>query len=134
MRTNQHHEQGVFVARSAFPRRPEAVGPARNWAAQVYREWGGGSEEQAEICALLVSELATNAVLHADGERFEVTVWPKHVIDVRDTSTEKPEARASGMNDENGRGLLLVDALSEEFEVIQVDGGKIVRFRLAREG
>lgn len=129
MRTEQHHEQDVFVARSVFPREAEAIGPARDWAANVLRG-DGGTEEQAKTCALLVSELATNAVLHAAGARFEVTVWPECVIDVRDGSHKEPEMRHSGATDENGRGLLLVNVLSKEFQVIPVEDGKISRFRL----
>lgn len=133
MRTDQHQEQGEVMARSAFPRSPEAVGQARTWAAQAYRRVAGGSAAQAETCAFLVSELATNAVLHAEGKRFEVTVWPTCVVEVRDGSNKKPEARVSGAEDENGRGLFLIHALSEEFEVIPLNNGKIVRFRLSKE-
>lgn len=130
MQTDQHHEQDELMARSKFPRSPEAIGPARVWATRAYRRVAGGSEAQAETLALLVSELATNAVLHTVGANFEITVWPEHVIEVRDYSREKPAARVAGDDDEGGRGLTLVTALSKEFEVIPVDDGKIIRIRL----
>ncbi|WP_369042258.1 ATP-binding protein [Streptomyces sp. Midd1] len=133
MRRDQHQEQGAFLARSAFRRRPDAVKVARSWAATVVQQVAGGTEAQALTCELLVSELATNAVLHAQGALFEVTVWPECVVDVRDGSREKPESRVSEDDDENGRGLTLVTALSEKFEVIPTADGKIVRFQLAQE-
>lgn len=130
MRSQQHQQQGAFVARSVFPCTAEAVRPARDWAASVLRQAGGGTELQAETCALLVSELATNAVLHAEGERFEVTVWPECTIDVRDGSRKEPESRFPGDGEEGGRGLLLVTLLAQKYEVILTDDGKISRFRL----
>lgn len=129
MRTQQHQQQGAFVAREEFPCKAEAVGPARDWAARVLRQ-AGGTERQAENCTLLVSELATNAVLHAEGEHFEVTVWPECTVDVRDESRKEPERRISGDSEEGGRGLLLVTLLAREYKVIFTDDGKISRFRL----
>lgn len=129
MRTQQHQEQGVFVAREEFPCKAEAVGPARDWAAQVLRQ-AGGTELQAETATLLVSELATNAVLHAEGPCFEVTVWPGCTVDVKDGSRKAPARRFPSESEEGGRGLILVTLLAQEYEVILTDGGKISRFRL----
>lgn len=128
MRTEQHHQQGVFEER-AFSRLPAAVGVARDWVTTAVKR-AGATEEQAATCALLVSELATNAVLHAEGDTFAVAVWPGGIVDVRDRSTRGPVPRHSGPEDENGRGLQLVQVLSRKFEVIPVDGGKISRFWL----
>jgi anti-sigma regulatory factor (Ser/Thr protein kinase) len=123
--------QDAFVARQVFPRKPEAVSPARNWAEMVYRLAGG---TQAEVCALLVSELATNAVEYADGERFEVTVWASPLrVDVRDGSLKEPERQKPGDEDEHGRGLILISELSERFAVTRVDDGKICTFWLKEE-
>ncbi|MEU0215022.1 ATP-binding protein [Streptomyces sp. NPDC006265] len=129
MRTQQHQQQGAFVAREAFPCKAEAVGPARDWATEVLRQ-AGGTELQAETCTLLVSELATNAVLHAEGECFEVTVWPGCTVDVKDGSQKAPENRFPGESEEGGRGLILVTLLAREYKVILTDDGKISRFRL----
>ncbi|MFV0135521.1 ATP-binding protein [Streptomyces sp. HMX87] len=113
--------------RSSFPRLPAAVGLARDWVRRAFTQ-AGGTEEQVYTCALLVSELATNAVQHATGECFEITVWPSGAVDVRDASFSKPEPRFSGEGDENGRGLQLVAGLSRHVELIPVSDGKIIRF------
>jgi hypothetical protein len=47
-----------------FPAEPIMVSEARRLAAETFRSWGMDSE-QAELACLLVSEVVTNAVLHA---------------------------------------------------------------------
>jgi serine phosphatase RsbU (regulator of sigma subunit) len=47
-----------------FPAEPIMVSEARRLAAQTFRSWGMGVE-QTELACLLVSEVVTNAVLHA---------------------------------------------------------------------
>lgn len=79
---------------------------------------------------LLVSELVTNSVLHGgpplvvavdcDGETLQVRV--------RDGSTTMPSSRLAGFGDENGRGLALVAAMSEEWGVDPAPDGKHVWF------
>ncbi|MEV5989532.1 ATP-binding protein [Streptomyces sp. NPDC052051] len=135
MRTEQHYTQDAFVARVAFARRPDAVASARDWVREVCR-MAGGTPAQVETCELLVSELVTNAVEHAAGERVEVTVWPSPLhIDVRDGSSKEPDIRGPlSDDDEHGRGLLLVSSLSSRFEVIPVEDGKICRFWIDGDG
>ncbi|MGW3153739.1 ATP-binding protein [Streptomyces sp. NPDC001089] len=125
----KQQEQDALVARSAFPSSPEAVRPAREWAATVYRG-AGGSVGNAETCALLVSELATNAIIHAEGVRFEVTVWSSRAVDVMDGSTKPPIEAVLSDEDEHGRGMFLVAALAERYEVLPTLDGKIIRFWL----
>ncbi len=48
----------------AFPAQPIMVSEARRIAAQTFASWGMDTE-QAELACLLVSEVVTNAVLHA---------------------------------------------------------------------
>jgi serine phosphatase RsbU (regulator of sigma subunit) len=48
----------------AFPAEPIMVSEARRLAAQTFRSWGMAAE-QTELACLLVSEVVTNAVLHA---------------------------------------------------------------------
>jgi Stage II sporulation protein E (SpoIIE) len=51
-------------AEQVFPAEPIMVSEARRLAAQTFRSWGMDAE-QAELGCLLVSEVVTNAVLHA---------------------------------------------------------------------
>jgi anti-sigma regulatory factor (Ser/Thr protein kinase) len=127
MRTDQHPPRGAFLERAAFPRLAEAVGPARDWVRRAYEQAGG---KQGETCALLVSELFTNAVRYAVGDRVMVTVWDSLEVDVMDASPEKPLIQMPDDDAESGRGLLLVSELSSHFDVILFEDGKISRFRL----
>jgi anti-sigma regulatory factor (Ser/Thr protein kinase) len=76
----------ILVARSSpaelasceqvFPAEPIMVSEARRLAAQTFRSWGMATE-QTELACLLVSEVVTNAVLHASitpspGRRFDL--------------------------------------------------------------
>ena len=59
----------------SFPAQPIMVSEARRLAAQTFRSWGMDAE-QTELACLLVSEVVTNAVLHAS-----VTPSPGHDLD-----------------------------------------------------
>ena len=81
---------------------------------------------------LLVSELVTNSVVHGgpplvvrvecDGESLRVRV--------RDGSPELPASTAYGQEQESGRGLALVDAISSDWGVDTAANGKHVWFAL----
>lgn len=93
-----------------------APGCGRAWTRQVLREWG--LDRLADDCELLVSELTTNAVqasapiadaviglwLASDCERAVILVW--------DPRPQPPAPANPGQDVEDGRGLLLVQALS----------------------
>jgi anti-sigma regulatory factor (Ser/Thr protein kinase) len=90
-----------------------------------------------ETAALLVSELATNAVLHATSQ-FDVTVvYPARSgrvrIEVADNDPTPPTLLRSQSTDPHGRGLLLVAALSAAWGVQRVRRrvGKTVWFELS---
>ena len=59
-----------------FPAKPIMVSEARRLAAQAFRSWGMDSG-QAELACLLVSEVVTNAVLHAS-----ISPSPGHDLDL----------------------------------------------------
>ena len=79
---------------------------------------------------LLTSELVTNSVLHGgpplviavdcDGEQLQVRV--------RDGSPAVPAPQEAAQSDENGRGLALVAALSDDWGVDPEPEGKYVWF------
>jgi len=130
MQTNQHHQQDALVERAVFPRLPEAVELARHWVRKAYDRVGG---KQVDTCELLVSELFTNAVRYAVGDRVEVTVWASLEVDVWDGSPKEPVTQAPDDESVTGRGLLLVAALTSLFVVIPSEGGKTVKFRIDGE-
>jgi anti-sigma regulatory factor (Ser/Thr protein kinase) len=103
-----------FLELSALP---GAVPCARLHARQVLWEWG--LEASAEATELLVSELVTNAVhiTIAAAADAPVRLWlvsdkTKVVIWVWDASRLPPQRVDADGWAENGRGLMLVQALS----------------------
>ena len=82
---------------------------------------------------LVASELATNAVRHA-GTAFTLSVDGREgsiTLRVRDGSTHFPSLGSSGIMSTNGRGLILVSALSIAWGVsLEAEGGKSVWARL----
>ena len=49
------------------------------------------------------------------------------VIHVWDACDQMPVRSDAGLDDDSGRGLMIVDALAEEWDCYAVDGGKVVR-------
>jgi anti-sigma regulatory factor (Ser/Thr protein kinase) len=111
---------------------PRSVGRARRFCSATLEGWGVASEV-VDTCVLLVSELATNAVLHARTP-FTVTIDPRPVlrIEVHDDDPGLPHPRDYGPEASSGRGLHLLEALSESSgTVVDASGGKAVWFEVA---
>ena len=96
---------------------PTAPGCARAWTREILWEWGAaGLAESAELVA---SELVTNSVnacarLDGAGIRLVLTLGRGELaILVRDCHPGAPLAGQPGPDDESGRGLLIVEALSD---------------------
>jgi anti-sigma regulatory factor (Ser/Thr protein kinase) len=78
---------------------------------------------------LIVSELATNALVHTDGQvRLDLTLLDDRVrVSVTDSSPRTPVKPTSiGWEATGGRGILLVEAMSETWGTVPVSGGKQV--------
>lgn len=100
-----------------FPAWASSVADAR---AYVTTSLGHLPPTVCETAALLVSELATNAVRHGTGD-FEVSVrelpdggvW----VGVGDAGAGHPVLRSPRITDEHGRGLRLVSSLADRWGV-----------------
>ena len=93
--------------------------------------WGVDGETQ-EDCELLVSELVTNAVIHAHSGAV-VSMEGDHDlvrVSVRDDSRAAPALRDCGPEEIAGRGLQLVNCIAQRWGVNTVSGGKSVWFEL----
>lgn len=101
---------------SFWPRSPRTVGRARRELAGVLDEWG--LEELNATACLVLSELLTNAVVHARvpgrGVRTCYTRMADGLrIEVHDADPDRrPALRTATTEDERGRGLALVEALT----------------------
>ncbi|MGW3043161.1 ATP-binding protein [Kitasatospora sp. NPDC001159] len=133
-------EVSAFEARLTRHRR--SVGTARDHLREFLRRVPGGDALLADG-RLVLSELVTNAVMHARvspgreiAVRFELVCGHLR-IEVHDASSEKPVIRRStGPGDASGRGLCLVEALSMEWgcEPRPEGIGKIVWSLVGPEG
>lgn len=133
MHTEQHACTDQVVEES-FPCTPDQVGPARRWAAQVYADAGF----DPDVCRLLVSEAATNAILHSGSSKFQVRIHLVELwVEVCDETPALPQHRptneelADGTEEpsENGRGLPLLSAFAPGWQVRMRNGGKAIRFQ-----
>jgi anti-sigma regulatory factor (Ser/Thr protein kinase) len=114
-----------------FPAIPQSVHAARRFATHALATLPADALEAVE---LMVSELATNCIRH-ERISFYLTVsrMPREVrIEVTDSGSGIPAMRSAGPNDPSGRGLQIVDMLSDEWGVEpEVPAGKTVWFSLA---
>lgn len=112
---------------------PSGPSQARAAAADCARELGL-DESTSDDVLLLVSEMVTNAVRHAEppvGLEIEVDEDAVVVV-VRDGSPSEPVARDAAPDAEGGRGMMLVDLLTDEHGVRPQPPGKVVWARLRR--
>jgi anti-sigma regulatory factor (Ser/Thr protein kinase) len=119
------------VARLALSGAPDSVGVGRRFVRSTLDEWGHG--HLVETAGLLVSELVTNAVLHARSAPEVVVRLRADVVrvEVVDGSPRLPQAKGYGVESATGRGLLLIDRLAAAWGTERRTAGKIVWFELA---
>ncbi|MEV5950226.1 ATP-binding protein [Streptomyces sp. NPDC051993] len=115
----------VRVFRKRFASTRRASGLARRLAQGQLEAWGVAHDSEAsDTAALIVAELAANAVLHAyvSGRGFELGlelygdgVLRIEVTDTRADRTLPVVASAAPDDAESGRGLLLVQTLADHW-------------------
>lgn len=99
---------------------------ARRFVDETLRQWD--CADALDTVTLLVSELVTNAVIHAG---TPVTVClalfaDRLRVEVRDGSPRLPAQRSYGVQATTGRGLQLVSVLASSWGVSIDEGGKTV--------
>lgn len=101
-----------------IPQHPKWVQVARRNAVESLRAWGA-PPSVAEAVPLLLSELVTNALRHGDPEQRVRAVLSytdsTAGLEVDDGSPNVPVPREPGLWDEDGRGLVIVDALADKW-------------------
>lgn len=116
-----------------MPSRPESAALARRLAqVVVLRQWGL-SPKVVEDTVLLVSELVGNAVRHTGARAFGLRMrrrrgWIR--VEVRDPSRGLPCLMPVQELDVSGRGLFLVDKLSDRWGVDLLPRGKTTWFEM----
>ncbi len=118
---------------TTLPPEPSAPGRARAWVGDRLSAWDVAAV--VEDLRLVVSELVSNAVLYAKTTIDVALAIGEGVIEltVRDHNPRSPRPRPQLPDDAatGGRGLMLVEALSDDWGVSERMGGKEVWFRLA---
>lgn len=116
-------------ASRTFSPDPGEVFSARHFVAWALEKW----DLECEDLPLLVSELATNAVLHARSD-FEVTVVRSATrlrVEVFDQNTRLPTFAVAPADAYSGRGLMLLRELATAWGVeSHSDSGKTIWFEL----
>ncbi len=106
----------------------ESAGRARKLVTYALGEWGlGGLTETASLC---VTELVANAVQHSGARTIRVAVsrTTDHRVRIEVTEEDRtlPIRRHPGPYEQRGRGLMLIDALSELWGADLMRWGKAV--------
>ncbi|MGH9296800.1 MAG: ATP-binding protein [Acidimicrobiales bacterium] len=104
-----------------------SVRAGRHFAAGWFA--GNGGPEQLESVVLVVSELVTNAVVHAKTElELRISAKPSGRIrvEVLDDDTREPRVVAAGPLAERGRGLSIVESVAIDWGVTPCQSGKLV--------
>ncbi|MGW5863270.1 ATP-binding protein [Streptomyces sp. NPDC055239] len=109
-----------------FAPHPSSVAEARTFVTDALSDWQlDGPLEDVRLC---VSELATNAIKHGGAPerdaaphsdfRVKVALDDARVrVEVHDRTQGLPAARHPGTDESDGRGLLLVSALADDWGV-----------------
>jgi anti-sigma regulatory factor (Ser/Thr protein kinase) len=120
-----------------LPADPRSAGQARCAVRRALDAWG--MTDLSGDTELLASELVANAVEHANGKSVGFALrrqadsagQPAVVCEVSDTSPVLPCVRDAGPDDDRGRGLAIVAALSSATGVWADPGGKTTWFTVA---
>jgi anti-sigma regulatory factor (Ser/Thr protein kinase) len=110
-----------------------SVPAARRFVRSTLQAWG--LDGLVDTAMLVVSELATNAVLHARSTftvRLSVDTAGRLRLEVVDGSVKQPLSRHAGTSAATGRGLAIVEGLVSNWGVEPVTGGKVVWVQLER--
>jgi anti-sigma regulatory factor (Ser/Thr protein kinase) len=112
----------------SFSGDPRSAAAARRFALDALE---GAAPDAMQAIELMVSELATNCIRHA-GREFDLSIahTPDEIrVEVTDRAEGVPMKRSPGLEDPTGRGLQIVELLSEDWGVdLAPGGGKTVWF------
>ncbi|MCX4992994.1 serine/threonine-protein phosphatase [Streptomyces sp. NBC_00638] len=113
-----------------LPAVPESVPEGRAFLGKAMTSWDCGPT--ADDARLLLSEILTNAVQHAQGPigLHLCRTATDLTVEISDHSPHLPQPRTATEEEESGRGLILVRALADDWGVRPTDAGKTTWFTL----
>lgn len=113
---------------------PERIAAARQQVREMLHDWA--DPEQVDSAVLMISEMATNVLVHTDGDALMVAqASGEHGerrlrVEVADGSDELPHKRRPGEMASSGRGLVLMEMLADAWGVDPRGDGKSIWFEL----
>jgi anti-sigma regulatory factor (Ser/Thr protein kinase) len=120
-------------ARLALLPVPASAGAGRRAVSEVLTDWGVPPDTVGDA-VLVVSELVTNAVLHAPADdplTLDLSVNDRVLrVALSDSSSAAPRRRSPSGHDEGGRGIGILDTLASRWGVIARRGGKALWFEI----
>ncbi|MFD0023128.1 SpoIIE family protein phosphatase [Streptomyces sp. NPDC058382] len=113
---------------------PERISAARQQVREMLHDWA--DPEQVDSAVLMISEMATNVLVHTDGDALLVAQADGEPgerrlrVEVADGSDELPHKRRPGEMASSGRGLVLMQMLADTWGVDPRGEGKSIWFEL----
>ncbi|MEV2212003.1 SpoIIE family protein phosphatase [Streptomyces sp. NPDC050997] len=120
---------GGRLQQRVVPGDPEALAETRHMIRAAVDAWG--ARDRSDEIELVADELITNALMHTEGSAI-VTLRAftgsdrRLRVEVEDSSSALPRRREAGESGVSGRGLLLVELLTDVWGVEARGGGKCV--------
>jgi two-component sensor histidine kinase len=115
--------------RQDFVRSPRSIAESRRFAQNIVADL---PVDLRNAVALMVSELATNALVHTT-QGFEITIdrtKDQLQVSVADRSDQVPSVQSPSPSESHGRGLRIVRTLSETWGTADGADGKSVWFQV----
>lgn len=118
--------EGHQTASMELPHDTANVSMARRFVRDHCEQWG--CVDLVDAAELILSELVTNAFIHAESScrirvRYAADVLR---LEVRDDGLGVPDPQAAHPDDEHGRGMLLISTLATAWGVEPASSGKLV--------
>ncbi|MER7724867.1 SpoIIE family protein phosphatase [Streptomyces sp. NPDC096323] len=113
---------------------PERIAAARTLLREMLHDWA--DPEQVDSAVLMLSEMATNVLVHTDGDAMMAAQATgergerRLRVEVSDGSDELPHKRRPGEMASSGRGLVLMEMLADAWGVDPQGSGKSIWFEL----
>jgi anti-sigma regulatory factor (Ser/Thr protein kinase) len=114
--------------RFGVPDGAEACAVARRVLAFALQAWGVHDAQWTAGAEVVVSELVSNAVRHGGGCKWVELHLDQAglTVQVADRSATRPQPRTADSHALSGRGLALIDAMTDGWNTADHDGGKRV--------
>ncbi|MEY9490439.1 serine phosphatase RsbU (regulator of sigma subunit)/anti-sigma regulatory factor (Ser/Thr protein kinase) [Streptomyces calvus] len=128
-RVLDHARPGGRLKQDVPPGDPEALSETRRLIRTAVAGWG--ARDRADEIELVADEMITNVLMHTEGSAAVtvrmLTGSERRVrVEVEDTSSALPRRREAGEAGVSGRGLLLIEVLTDAWGVEARGGGKCV--------